>query len=186
MLSSWRKCIYAVYVFPKLNWKYAKSLQRASSSSFIKWPSLFGSKTGAQHEETAVVTLGTPGRSEYYVPRKFVPMTRKALLRRIVEDENLVNSKDRHYFQDLAVHLDKAIAGTFHGVLGELKVWKYPLDSPPPPPPRVRGIINFRSYKGVGLLEGGFNRRRGLIKYFQIAVLIGILGLQLTSSPPCW
>lgn len=100
---------------------YVKTLRRASSSSFLKWPSLFGSKTNVQNQKN-VAEQGTPGRSEYYVPRKFVPMTRKALVRRIVEDENLLNTKDRHYFQDLTVHLDKAIAGTFHGVLGELKV----------------------------------------------------------------
>lgn len=100
---------------------YVKTLRRASSSSFLKWPSLFGSKTNDQNQKN-VAEQGTPGRSEYYVPRKFVPMTRKALVRRIVEDENLLNTKDRHYFQDLTVHLDKAIAGTFHGVLGELKV----------------------------------------------------------------
>ena len=103
---------------------YVKTLRSASSSSFLNWPSLFGSKTSVHHEnESAAEHPGTPaGKPEYYVPRKFVPMTRKALIRRIVEDENLVNTKDRHYFQDLAVHLDKAIAGTFHGVLGELKV----------------------------------------------------------------
>lgn len=111
----------SIYVIPKWTSMYVKTLRSASSSSFLKWPSLFGSKTGIQQEENTA-EQGTPGRSEYYVPRKFVPMTRKALIRRIVEDENLVNTKDRHYFQDLAVHLDKAIAGTFHGVLGELKV----------------------------------------------------------------
>jgi len=46
----------------------------------------------------------------------------------MVEDENLVNTKDRHYFQDLAVHLEKALAGTFHGVLGELKALYDPLN----------------------------------------------------------
>ena len=56
------------------------------------------------------------------MPRKFVPMTRKALIRRIVEDDILVNTNDRHYFQGLAGLLDKSIAGSFHGVLGELKV----------------------------------------------------------------
>ena len=115
MFSSKGKSIYSV---PKWTSMYVKTLRSASSSSFLKWPSLFGSKTSVHLE----AEQGTPGRTEYYVPRKFVPMTRKALIRRIVEDENLVNTKDRHYFQDLAVHLDKAIAGTFHGVLGELKV----------------------------------------------------------------
>ena len=91
-------------------------------ASFLKWPSPFGSKAGKNDENNAAASQGTPGRYEYYVPRKFVPMTRKALIRRIVEDENLVNTQNRHYFQDLAVLLDKAIAGTFHGELGELKV----------------------------------------------------------------
>lgn len=117
MLNSGRKSISSI---PKWTWIYAESLRRASSSSFLKWPSLFGSKTGVQNE--AVNKQGAPGRYEYYVPRKFVPMTRKALIRRILEDDNLVSTQDRHYYQDLAVHLDKAIAGTFHGVLGELKV----------------------------------------------------------------
>ncbi|XP_078365388.1 transmembrane protein 143-like isoform X2 [Oculina patagonica] len=123
MLSSGRKGICSI---PKWTWIYAESLRRASTSSFFKWPSLFGSKTGVQNE--AEQKQGTPGRKEYYVPRKFVPMTRKALIRRILEDENLVNTQDRHYFQDLAVHLDKAIAGTFHGVLGELKALYDPLN----------------------------------------------------------
>lgn len=85
-------------------------------------PNPFGLKKDDQLEQTTALKQGTPGTSEYYVPRKFVPMTRKALIRRIVEDENLINSNDRSYFQNLAVNLDNAIAGTFHGVLGELKV----------------------------------------------------------------
>ena len=39
-----------------------------------------------------------------------------------MEDEILVNTNDRHYFQGLAGLLDKSIAGSFHGALGELKV----------------------------------------------------------------
>ena len=99
-------------------------MARASSSSFIKIPSLFGSKT-SKTLKTADVReekQATPVRKEYYVPRKFVPMTRKALIRRIVEDEKLVNPTDRHYFQGLAEVLDKSIAGSFHAALGELKV----------------------------------------------------------------
>lgn len=33
-----------------------------------------------------------------------------------------MNTNDRHYFQGLADLLDKSIAGSFHGALGELKV----------------------------------------------------------------
>lgn len=118
MLSFGRKSILSL---PKLT---GKSLNRASSSSFLKFPSLFGSKTDSP-EKSTVSQQETPGRKEYYVPRKFVPMTRKALIRRIVEDEVLVNTNDRHYFQGLAELLDKSIAGSFHGILGELKVGQY-------------------------------------------------------------
>ena len=116
MLSLGRKSIFSL---PKWRWKNSQTIQRALSSSFLKLPSVFGSKTG---EESKISQQGTPGRKEYYVPRKFVPMTRKALIRRIVEDEILVSTNDRHYFQGLAEVLDKSIAGTFHGALGELKV----------------------------------------------------------------
>lgn len=111
------------YIFSIPNWTgKSKKFQRASVSSFLKWSNPFGLKKDDQLEQTTALKQGTPGTSEYYVPRKFVPMTRKALIRRIVEDENLINSNDRSYFQNLAVNLDNAIAGTFHGVLGELKV----------------------------------------------------------------
>ena len=96
-------------------------MARASSSSFIKIPSLFGSKT-SKTADVREEKQATPVRKEYYVPRKFVPMTRKALIRRIVEDNKLVNPTDRHYFQGLAEVLDKSIAGSFHAALGELKV----------------------------------------------------------------
>ena len=116
MLSFGRKSVISL---PKWTWKNSIALSRASSSSsFIKLASLFGSKKA----DARVEKQGTPGRKEYYVPRKFVPMTRKALIRRIVEDENLVSMDDRHYFQGLAEVLDKSIAGSFHGTLGELKV----------------------------------------------------------------
>ena len=116
MLSFGRKSVISL---PKWTWKNSKALIRSSSSSsFIKLPNLFGSKKA----DARVEKQGTPGKKEYYVPRKFVPMTRKALIRRIVEDENLVSMNERHYFQGLAEVLDKSIAGSFHGALGELKV----------------------------------------------------------------
>ena len=96
-------------------------MARASSSSFLKIPPLFGSKT-SKTADVREEKQATPVRKEYYVPRKFVPMTRKALIRRIVEDEKLVNPTDRHYFQGLAEVLDKSIAGSFHAALGGLKV----------------------------------------------------------------
>ena len=117
MLSFGRK---AILFLPKWTWKNAQTLKWASSSSIIKLPSIFGSKTEVS-EKSKISQQGTPGKIEYFVPRKFVPMTRKALIRRIVEDGILVNTSDRHYFQGLADLLDKSTAGSFHGALGELK-----------------------------------------------------------------
>jgi len=118
MLSS---CGKSVISLPKWSCINQKVMARASSSSFIKIPSIFGSKT-SKTADVREEKQATPVRKEYYVPRKFVPMTRKALIRRIVEDKKLVNPTDRHYFQGLAEVLDKSIAGTFHAALGELKV----------------------------------------------------------------
>lgn len=56
---------------------YVKTLRRASSSSFLKWPSLFGSKTNDQNQKN-VAEQGTPGRSEYYVPRKICSYDQKS------------------------------------------------------------------------------------------------------------
>ena len=107
--------------FHKWAWRSLEGLRMQSSSSFFKLPSVFEQKLNVPQKSKPAQSR-TPGTSEYYVPQKFVPITRKALIRRIVEDENLVKTQDRHYFQDLAGIVDKKIAGSFHGILGELKV----------------------------------------------------------------
>ena len=60
--------------------------------------------------------------SKYVVLRRYIPMTRKALVKRILDQENLIKQEDRKRFQEFAGILDRAISGTFQGVLGELKV----------------------------------------------------------------
>ena len=55
-------------------------------------------------------------------PRRFLPMTRRTLCRKLLEDGSLY-AKDEHIkFQDLATGLDSAISRGFHGTLGEMKV----------------------------------------------------------------
>ena len=60
--------------------------------------------------------------SKYFVLRRYIPMTRKALVKRILDQENIIKQGDREHFQEFAGVLDRAISGTFLGVLGELKV----------------------------------------------------------------
>ena len=54
--------------------------------------------------------------------RRFLPMTRRTLCRKLLEDENLYAKEEHLKFQDLAVGLDSAISRGFHGTLGEMKV----------------------------------------------------------------
>lgn len=109
----------------KRSCKQKGTLRWATSSPFIKLPSIWGAKKDSREssaDQEKVSQQATPGKKEYFVPRKFVPMTRRALIRRIVEDEVLLNASDRHYFHGLAEIMDKSIAGSFHTSLEELKV----------------------------------------------------------------
>ena len=111
--------------FSKCPWKQKGTLRWATSSPLIKLPSIWGAKKDSRESSgdlEKVSQQATPGKKEYFVPRKFIPMTRRALIRRIVEDEVLLNANDRHYFQGLAEIMDKSIAGSFHASLAELKV----------------------------------------------------------------
>lgn len=122
MLSFGRK---AGLFFSKCPWKQKETLRWATSSPLIKLPSIWGAKKDSRESSgdlEKVSQQATPGKKEYFVSRKFIPMTRRALIRRIVEDEVLLNANDRHYFQGLAEIMDKSIAGSFHASLAELKV----------------------------------------------------------------
>lgn len=57
------------------------------------------------------------------LPRRFLPMTRRTLCRKLLEDESLYSFHEHVKFQDLVIGLDAAIARGFYGTLGEIKVW---------------------------------------------------------------
>lgn len=112
----------AVSPLPRCVLSNPRYLHLSSSTSFIKVPAILrrGNKQpSSKEEEQRSVTR------EYYVPRRFIPMTRRALVRRILEEEQLINPRDRNRLQEFSDVLDKAIAGTLHGVLGELKVGRH-------------------------------------------------------------
>ena len=53
---------------------------------------------------------------------RFVPMTRRTLVRKLIEDGNLIGINEQLIFHDFCAGLDTTISRGFHGVLGELKV----------------------------------------------------------------
>ena len=108
-------------LLPKCPWKTTVIHRWATSSSLFKFSSVLGLKKDSG-DQSKVSQQETPGRKKYFVPRKFIPMTRRALIRRIVEDDILLKANDRHYFQGLAEIVEKSIAGIFHVSLAELKV----------------------------------------------------------------
>ncbi len=59
---------------------------------------------------------------EHSLGRRFIPMTRRTLCRKLLEDSNLYASSDHLKFQDLIVGIDTAISRGFHGILGDIKV----------------------------------------------------------------
>ena len=58
-------------------------------------------------------------------PRRFLPMTRRTLCRKLLEDENLFSRTEHVKLQDLTIGMDAAISRGFHGTLGEMKVCRF-------------------------------------------------------------
>ena len=60
--------------------------------------------------------------SKYHIRHNYIPMTRKSLAKRIMEEETLISPEDHKRFHEFAVALDHSVGRLYHGVLGELKV----------------------------------------------------------------
>lgn len=60
--------------------------------------------------------------SKYYVRHNYIPMTRKSLAKRVMEEETLISPEDRERLHEFSVALDHSVGRLYHGVLGELKV----------------------------------------------------------------
>lgn len=58
----------------------------------------------------------------YVVRRQFIPMTRRALVKRIIHEENVVTSADKGHYHNFAVALDAYVGKKFNSVLGDFKV----------------------------------------------------------------
>ncbi|XP_062566890.1 transmembrane protein 143-like [Saccostrea cucullata] len=52
---------------------------------------------------------------------KYIPITRRTLIRRVIEEKNCLTVQEQRKFDEFAIALDSAIVQEYHGVLNELK-----------------------------------------------------------------
>ena len=53
---------------------------------------------------------------------RYIPITRRSIIRYLVEQERFFSEEEKKKFEDFALALDSAIVNKYHGVLQELKV----------------------------------------------------------------
>ena len=70
----------------------------------------------AAHIETGDV-------EEFKVTRKFIPITRKTLIRKLLLQTHLVPENEKQSFLQFTDGLERALSRSFQGVGTELKVW---------------------------------------------------------------
>jgi hypothetical protein len=112
--------------------KWTQKLEAATSkmSNNYSTPKDSPQKLSVQQEES--------DGSKYHIRHNYIPMTRKSLAKRIMEEETLISPEDHTRFHEFAVALDHSVGRLYHGVLGELKVdWKVCSRRTPPPLPQT-------------------------------------------------
>ena len=75
----------------------------------------------AAHTETEDV-------EEFKVTRKFIPITRKTLIRKLLLQTHLVPENEKQSFLQFTDRLERALSRSFQGVGTELKVWMIVID----------------------------------------------------------
>ncbi|XP_071959684.1 transmembrane protein 143-like [Antedon mediterranea] len=59
---------------------------------------------------------------------KFIPMSRRSLVRQLIQEDNFLDDDERKRFEEFAVSLDNAIVNQYHSTLSELKSLFDPLN----------------------------------------------------------
>ena len=58
----------------------------------------------------------------FFFREKYIPITRRSIIRHLMEEEYFLNIEEKRMFEDFAVGLDTAIVNKYHGVLQDVKV----------------------------------------------------------------
>ena len=59
---------------------------------------------------------------EHVLEHKFIPMTRRTLIRKLMEHSHLIGKEEYEKYLNFTVGLERSLSRKFHGVLSELKV----------------------------------------------------------------
>ncbi|XP_041377097.1 transmembrane protein 143-like [Gigantopelta aegis] len=68
-----------------------------------------------------------PQEEDLYKER-YIPITRRSVIRHLMQQEDFLNDKERKIFDDFALALDAAIVNKYHGILQELKIMFDPIN----------------------------------------------------------
>lgn len=87
--------------------------------------SLENSRTRQKEED---LSPGSKCSSETFTNRKFIPITRRTLIRKVGAQSYLVHEDEKEKFDKLVAGLESALSQNFHGVLSDLKQLYDPLN----------------------------------------------------------
>ncbi|XP_033113132.1 transmembrane protein 143-like [Anneissia japonica] len=112
-----------------------KNVVTSSSSSSKGLPPIrlcSTAKSSASTSDTKVVSGEQDAASKlppvHDVREKFIPMSRRNLVRQLIQEEDFLNDDERKRFEAFAVSLDNAIVNQYHSTLSELKSLFDPLN----------------------------------------------------------
>ena len=93
-------------------------LRRPVAFSRRRYQSSTVSKTNLSDEDKAV-SLSNERKAEL---EKFIPLTRRTLLRMLMEEEGLLSSADKRQMESVAASLDATYSKRFYSILEQSKV----------------------------------------------------------------
>lgn len=78
-------------------------------------------------EKAEAPVLAVEDEENLYKER-YIPITRKSIIRQLMEEEYFLNDEEKKMFESFAVGLDTAIVNKYHGVLQDIKVLFDPIN----------------------------------------------------------
>ncbi|KAK6185030.1 hypothetical protein SNE40_007356 [Patella caerulea] len=91
-----------------------------SLSSAVTASSEEGGKGGKQDGIAVSPEEEVPTEEQLYRER-YIPITRRSVIRHIMEEEEFLTEEEKKKFEDFALALDSALVNKYHGILQELK-----------------------------------------------------------------
>ena len=116
--SLFSRCLRLSPISTTIRQLYNTSVQRVEVAPLLRW------RWGARSEGDGVDAKieGAEAADELSRQEKFIPVTRRSLIRRLREEEGFLNWEERERLEAFAAALDARFSQRFLGTLGEAKV----------------------------------------------------------------